>query len=74
VLARVRREVEPVAAEALARFLPSWQGVSANGLHGADGLLRAVEQLAGVLLPASALESLCCHSRVEGYSRPCSTR
>jgi len=39
-----------------------------NGLRGADGLLRAVEQLAGVLLPASSLESFVLPSRVEGYS------
>jgi ATP-dependent Lhr-like helicase len=67
-LAALRREVEPVAAETLARFLPPWQGVTTRGLRGADGLLRAVEQLAGVPLPASALESLVLPSRVEGYS------
>ena len=50
-LAALRREVEPVAPEALARFIPSWQGYgpsAARSSRGADGLLRAVEQLAGV--------------------------
>src|SRR5262249_53613391 len=67
-LAALRREVEPVPADALAGCLPAWQGVTGRRLHGADGLLRAVEQLAGVPLPASALESLVLPSRVDGYS------
>jgi ATP-dependent helicase Lhr and Lhr-like helicase len=67
-LAALRREVEPVPADALARFLPEWQSVTGRRLRGADGLLRAVEQLAGVPLPASALESLVLPSRVDGYS------
>jgi ATP-dependent Lhr-like helicase len=67
-LAALRREVEPVSAGALARFLPAWQGVSGRRLRGADGLLRAVEQLAGVPLPASALESLVLPSRVDDYA------
>ena len=67
-LAALRREVEPVPADALARFLPAWQGLTGRRLHGADGLLRAVEQLAGVPLPASALESLVLPGRVDGYA------
>jgi ATP-dependent helicase Lhr and Lhr-like helicase len=67
-LAALRREVEPVSAGALARFLPAWQGVSGRRLRGADGLLHAVEQLAGVPLPASALESLVLPSRVDDYA------
>jgi ATP-dependent Lhr-like helicase len=66
-LAALRAEVEPVPAVDLARFLPSWQGVGA-GLRGSEGVLRAVEQLAGAVLPASALETLVLPSRVTAYS------
>jgi len=65
-LAALRAEVEPVPAVDLARFLPSWQGVGA-GLHGSEGVLRAVEQLAGAVVPASALETLVLPSRVAAY-------
>ena len=67
-LAALRKEVEPVPPQALARFIPAWQGLGARAARGADGLLRAVEQLAGVALPASALETLVLPSRVAGYS------
>ncbi|MBE7187138.1 ATP-dependent helicase [Jatrophihabitans endophyticus] len=67
-LAALRREVEPVDPQALARFVPAWQGLGARSSRGADGVLRAVEQLAGVPLPASALESLVLPSRVAGYT------
>jgi ATP-dependent Lhr-like helicase len=70
-LAALRREVEPVPPAALARFIPTWQGVAAQGARaarGVDGLARVVEQLAGVPLPASALETLVLPSRVVGYS------
>ena len=56
-LAALRAEVEPVPAVDLARFLPAWQGVGA-GLRGTEGVVRAVEQLAGAVVPASALETL----------------
>jgi ATP-dependent Lhr-like helicase len=67
-LAALRKEVEPVPKQALARFIPAWQGLGARSSRGAEGLLRAVEQLAGVPLPASALESLVLPSRVTDYS------
>ena len=67
-LAKLRKEVEPVPPEALARFLPQWQGLGMQSGRGVDGLLRAVEQLQGVAVPASALESLVLPSRVAGYS------
>ena len=66
-LARLRKEVEPVPTEALARFLPAWQGVGSR-TRGAEGLLRVVEQLAGAVVPASALETTVLPSRVAGYS------
>ncbi|WP_432506902.1 ATP-dependent helicase [Kineococcus arenarius] len=70
-LAALRADVEPVAPRDLARFLPAWQGVGTglrSRLRGVDGVLRAVEQLAGAVVPASALEPLVLASRVEGYS------
>jgi ATP-dependent Lhr-like helicase len=65
-LAALRSEVEPVSPDDYARFLPSWQEVG-GGLRGVDGVLRAVEQLAGVVVPASALESLVLPARVRDY-------
>ncbi|MGB8382350.1 MAG: ATP-dependent helicase, partial [Dermatophilaceae bacterium] len=65
-LAALRAEVEPVCASDLARFLPAWQGVGSR-LRGPDGVLRAVEQLCGAVLPASALESLVLPARVVEY-------
>ncbi len=64
-LASLREAVEPVSATDFARFLPSWQGV--GELRGVDGVLRAAEQLAGVPVPASALESLILPARVRDY-------
>ncbi len=66
-LALLRQEAEPVPAEALARFLPAWQGVG-GALRGVDGVLRVVEQLQGVQVPASALERLVLPARIVGYS------
>ena len=65
-LAALRHEVEPVAQSDLARFLPQWQGVG-GGLRGREGLLRAVEQLTGAVVPASALETLVLPARVVDY-------
>ncbi len=71
-LAALRAEVEPAEPAQLARFLPTWNGIGvAQGpgrLRGADGVLRAVEQLAGAILPASAVESLVLPARVADYS------
>jgi ATP-dependent Lhr-like helicase len=71
-LAALRSEVEPVPQVALGRFLPAWQqatgGTGPGGLRGVDGLARAVEQLAGAAVPASALETLVLPARVRDYS------
>jgi ATP-dependent Lhr-like helicase len=67
-LAALRSEVEPVEPESLGVFLPRWQGVGARALRGTDGLLRAVEQLAGAQVPASALETLVLPARIADYS------
>lgn len=66
-LAAAREDVEPVTTAAFGRFLPSWQHVGGN-LRGVDGVATVLEQLAGVPLPASALESLILPSRVADYS------
>ncbi|GAA3655340.1 ATP-dependent helicase [Microbacterium marinilacus] len=66
-LAALRGSVEPVSAEAYARFLPDWQHV-ARPLEGVDGVLAAIDQLAGVPIPASAWESLVLPSRVHDYA------
>jgi ATP-dependent Lhr-like helicase len=66
-LAKLRQEVEPVPTGTLARFTPSWQAVGGR-LRGTDGVLAVVEQLAGALVPASALESLVLPTRVRDYS------
>lgn len=64
-LAALRHSVEPVTAVDFARFLPSWQGVGQR--RGVEGVLQVVDQLAGVPVPASALESLIMPSRVIDY-------
>jgi ATP-dependent Lhr-like helicase len=66
-LAKLRQEVEPVPIGTLARFTPSWQSVGSR-LRGPDGVLAVVEQLAGALVPASALESLVLPARVRDYA------
>lgn len=66
-LAALRQELEPVPPTSLATFLPQWQHVG-GALRGIDGLARAVEQLQGAPVPASALERLVLPSRVAGYS------
>jgi ATP-dependent Lhr-like helicase len=69
-LAALRKEAEPVPGGALAAFLPAWQSVAAGGRrsHGVDALARAVEQLAGALVPASAWEQLVLPARVADYA------
>ncbi|MEO3975490.1 ATP-dependent helicase [Streptomyces sp. CAU 1734] len=67
-LAALRHELEPVAPAALAAFLPQWQHLNGRDLRGIDGLARAIEQLQGAAVPASALEKLILPSRVHGYA------
>ena len=69
-LAALRAQVEPVSTSAYARFLPAWHGVGPGSPpnYGLDGLLTVVDQLAGVPLPASAIESLVLAPRVRDYS------
>ncbi len=69
-LAALRAQVEPVSTSAYARFLPAWHGVGPGSApnHGLDGLLAVIDQIAGVPLPASAIESLVLAPRVRDYS------
>ncbi|MDN5727055.1 MAG: winged helix DNA-binding domain-containing protein, partial [Propionibacteriales bacterium] len=79
-LAALRAEVEPTEPAALGRFLPAWQGLTPHpprrsgsraprwqGGYGTDGVLAAVEQLAGMVLPVSMLESFILPARVSDY-------
>ncbi|HET9383330.1 MAG TPA: DEAD/DEAH box helicase, partial [Streptomyces sp.] len=68
-LAALRHELEPVPPPALAQFLPQWQHIGkGDTLRGVDGLVRAVEQLQGASVPASALEKLVLPCRVANYT------
>jgi len=66
-LALLRKQIEPVAPAALARFLPVWQGVE-RPRRGLDGLLDAIEQLQGAPLAASDLDELILPARVADYA------
>ena len=66
-LAAARQQVEPVEPDAYARFLTSWHRIGSND-RGTDAVLAAIEQLAGLALPASAWESLVLPARVRDYS------
>jgi len=68
-LAALRREVEPVPQEALARFALAWQGVGPSGPRRADldALYQVIEQLQGAAVPASALERQVLPVRLPDY-------
>jgi ATP-dependent Lhr-like helicase len=66
-LAALRREVEPVDAAVLGRFLPAWQGVG-SAAGGLDRLWEVLRQLQGVPIPASVLERDVLAARVRDYS------
>jgi ATP-dependent Lhr-like helicase len=65
-LALLRKQIEPAPPEALARFLPAWQGVE-RPRRGLDGLLDAIEQLQGAPLLASDLDQFVLPARVSEY-------
>jgi len=66
-LAKLRKEVEPVDAPVLARLVTTWQGV-VRKRAGLDALLDVVENLQGVPLPASILESEILSARIDSYA------
>jgi ATP-dependent helicase Lhr and Lhr-like helicase len=67
-MAKLRKEVEPAPVQALARFLPAWQGVGVHAGRGLDALLGAIEQLDGAAVPASMLETVVLPGRVTDYT------
>ena len=67
-LDRLRREIEPVSAADLIRFLFAWQHVKpGQQLHGRDGLGRVIEQLEGFELAAAGWEREVLPARVARY-------
>jgi ATP-dependent Lhr-like helicase len=66
-LARLRQEVEPVESAALGRFLVGWHSLG-RPKHGLDGLLDVIEQLQGVPIAASVLDSEVLAARIHNYS------
>ncbi len=69
-LAVLRREVEPVDARALARFLPAWQGVDRHPATGAgvDRLREMLVPLQGLALPVEVWERDVLPRRTGAYS------
>ena len=65
-LARLRKEVEPVEQQTLARFLTHWQGLI-TPRRGMDALLDIIENLQGAPLPASLVESAILPARLLNY-------
>ncbi|KAA8827687.1 DEAD/DEAH box helicase [Bifidobacterium myosotis] len=69
-LAKARKTVKPVEPSAYQMFLLDRQGVGPVGgerYEGADGLMRVIEQLEGVTLPAALWESFVFPARVRDY-------
>jgi len=65
---RLRREIEPVSAQDLMRFLLRWQHVApGTQREGRRGLLAAIEQLQGFELAAGAWEESVLPARVAAY-------
>ena len=69
-LGRLRREIEPVSTAEYVRFLYRWQHVAPGArLHGLDGTMQVIRQLAGYEIPAAAWEASILPARVAGYKR-----
>jgi len=65
---RLRREIEPVTAQDLVRFLLQWQHVApGTQRQGRAGVLAVIDQLQGFEIPAGAWEEAVLAARVEGY-------
>nr|WP_259557200.1 ATP-dependent helicase [Brachybacterium sillae] len=67
-LAATREAIAPADPAAYALLLGRWQHVEGTPLRGADGLLTAIDQLAGVTLPMSVWESQVLPARVRDMS------
>ncbi len=67
-IGRLRREIEPVPAAELIRFLLRWQHLyPGSQLHGRDGILQVIGQLQGVELPAPSWEAGALPARIVAY-------
>ncbi|MCA9567521.1 MAG: hypothetical protein KC656_06745, partial [Myxococcales bacterium] len=66
-LAMLRKEVAPVEPEVYARFLAGWHGIGSTR-RGLSRLEEVVDQLEGLPLPFSALESTVLPQRMADYS------
>jgi ATP-dependent helicase Lhr and Lhr-like helicase len=66
-LAKLRREVEPIEQQALARLATHWQGVLQRR-RGLDALLDTVEHLQGAPLAASLVETSILPARLVNYA------
>ena len=67
-IGRLRREIEPVSAAELIRFLLRWQHLyPGTQLHGRDGILQVIGQLQGVELPAPSWEAGVLPTRIAAY-------
>jgi ATP-dependent Lhr-like helicase len=65
---RLRREIEPVTAQDLVRFLLRWQHVAPDTqFEGRQGLLTAIEQLQGFEIAAGSWEPSVLPARIRGY-------
>jgi ATP-dependent Lhr-like helicase len=65
-LASLRKEVEPVEQEVLARFLPAWHEIPGKR-RGAEALVESLSVLSGAALVASTIEADVLPARVLGY-------
>jgi ATP-dependent Lhr-like helicase len=65
-LAKLRKEVEPVEQQMLARFSTHWQGVLQRR-RGLDALLDTIDNLQGSPLPASLVETTLLPARLGNY-------
>jgi len=67
-LGRMRKEIEPVSATEFMKFLLVWQHAApGTQLRGREGVLRVIEQLQGLELPAPAWEQHVLPARIERY-------
>jgi ATP-dependent Lhr-like helicase len=65
-LASLRKEVEPVEQEALARFLPAWHEIPSQR-RGIEALVESLTMLSGAALVASTIDNDILPVRVRGY-------
>jgi len=66
-LARLRNEVAPVEADVLARFVIGWHGVHPTAKRVRRTIAEVVDQLEGLALPFSVLESEILPARLPGF-------